>query len=189
MLCLPLDFLSGFLFGINANRVREEFRERVIRYQRECYKVLAEAFKEGRLTADPTFDELIQYDSPAVQAYKMAQAVMTLARQQILMESRLDSQDERLADHERRLEEVEAQLGDPDHFITQAQASRISQAVRAIGLVLTKRSGRNEYGAVYGELYRRYEISSYRELPASKYEDAMAWLNQWRQSLVDDVEF
>jgi hypothetical protein len=44
MLCLPLDMVNGWLFGINANRVKEELRDRLIQYQRECYRVLADAF-------------------------------------------------------------------------------------------------------------------------------------------------
>lgn len=189
MLSLPLDYISGFLFGINTNRVKAELQDRLIRYQRECYKVLADAFQEGRLTADPSFDDLLQSESPAVQAYKMAAAIMKMARQQILLESKLEIYGSQLDDHEQRLEEIEASLSQSDRFVTREQASRISQAVRNIGLLLTKLTGRNEYGAVYGELYRRYDISAYRELPASKYEDAIEWLNNWRQSLVDDVEF
>lgn len=189
MLSLPLDFISGFLFGINASRVKSELQERLIRYQRECYEVLSEAFQEGRLTADPSFEELLQSDTPAVQAYRMATAIAKMARQQIMLESRLETYGTQLEDHEQRLEEIEATLGQPDRYITREQASRLSQAVRTIGLILTKRTGKNEYGAVYGELYRRYDISAYRELPARKYEDAMQWLNEWRQSLVDDVEF
>ncbi len=38
--CLPKQYLSGFLFGINANRVREEFREPVIKWQREAHLIL-----------------------------------------------------------------------------------------------------------------------------------------------------
>ena len=58
MLCLPLDFVSGFLFGINPDRTKLEIKDKLIRYQRECYTVLAEAFQEGRLTtADPDFQQ------------------------------------------------------------------------------------------------------------------------------------
>ncbi|MCZ7666673.1 MAG: phage antirepressor N-terminal domain-containing protein [Chloroflexi bacterium] len=71
MLCLPLKYIPGWLFGINANRIKEELRDRVVRYQRECFDVLSEAFMEGRLTADPVLDELLQQDTEAVQAYKM----------------------------------------------------------------------------------------------------------------------
>jgi hypothetical protein len=44
MFCLPLNYINGFLFGINANRVKPELRDRIITYQRECYQVLAAAF-------------------------------------------------------------------------------------------------------------------------------------------------
>lgn len=188
MICLPLDYLNGWLFGISASRVKEEVRDRLIRYQRECYKVLAEAFQQGRLTADVDFDQLLkQADSNAVQAYQMAQAIVRLARNQILLETRLTH---RLDDHQRRLEEVEATLSDPDRYVTRQQASRISQAVRAIGHALTEHSGRNEYGAVYGELYRKFDISAYREIPAHQYENAMRWLNDWYQQLTNtDLPF
>lgn len=43
-ICLPKKFISGFLFGINANRVREELRESVIRWQREAHLILDAAF-------------------------------------------------------------------------------------------------------------------------------------------------
>jgi hypothetical protein len=182
MLALPLDYLSGFLFGINASRVKDEIRDRLIRYQRECYKVLDEAFKEGRLTADPSFDELLSSDSPAAMAYRIATALQVMARQQLILESRVD-------EHDKRLEELEAQLGDPERFITPDQAMQLSQAVKTVALKLSKASGRNEYGGVYGELYRKYGITSYKELPAAKYEDAMSWLNEWRGSIEGDVPF
>jgi hypothetical protein len=44
MLCLPLDRVYGFLLGINPYQAREEARDRLVRYQRECYRVLAGAF-------------------------------------------------------------------------------------------------------------------------------------------------
>lgn len=42
--CLPKQYLSGFLFGINANRVRKELRESVIKWQREAHLFLDAAF-------------------------------------------------------------------------------------------------------------------------------------------------
>jgi hypothetical protein len=50
---MPLDYLNGWLFGINATRIKEALRERVIRYQKECYQILARAFIERR-QVDPT---------------------------------------------------------------------------------------------------------------------------------------
>lgn len=189
MVALPLKFIPGFLFGITVNRVREELRERILRYQRECYDVLWEAFQDGRLTAEPEFSDLLDSDSPAAQAYKIAAAMMRMARQQLILENRLDHHTTRLDDYERRLEDVESTLGDPRRHITPDQASRISQAVKAVAMQLSKRSGRNEYGGVYGELYRRFGINSYKELPASRYDEAIDWLNDWLQTLISDSPF
>src|SRR5215475_8175533 len=33
VVCLPLDMLPGFLFGVNAARVKAELREKIIRYR------------------------------------------------------------------------------------------------------------------------------------------------------------
>lgn len=189
MLALPLDYLSGFLFGVNANRVKAEIRDRVIRYQKECYKVLATAFSEGRLTAEPSFDELLAADSPAAMAYKMATALQIMARQQLLMEARIDQQDGRFDVVDQRLEAIESRLGDPERYITPDQAMQLSQAVKTVAMKLSKASGRNEYGGVYGELYRKFGITSYKQLPAAKYEQAMSWLNEWRESIEGETPF
>lgn len=190
VMALPLDYISGWLFGINANRVKTEVRDRLIRYQRECHKVLANAFREGQLTADPTLEDLLRADSPAAQAYRMAEAIMKMARQQLLLESELEAQRGILDNHTERLESIEIQLGNPSRQISPEQATQISQAVKTIALELGKRSGRNEYGGVYGELYRRFDINSYKLLPASKFDAAMGWLNQWLQTLTqEDVAF
>ena len=195
--CLPIDYLNGWLFGINANRVKEEVRDRLILYQEKCYRALANAFREGQLTTDPDLDELLQAsESEAAQAYRMLQALVKLARNQVLMESQITEQSRRLDIHDRqmavyaeRLEEIESTLGDTAHHVTPEQAMQISQAVKAVAHELGKRSKRNEYGGVYGELYRRYGINSYKALPKSKFDDALNWLNDWLQSFISDTPF
>jgi len=48
LLCLPVEYLNGFLFKINPNKVKDEkVRERIIRYQKECYRALYEYFFDG----------------------------------------------------------------------------------------------------------------------------------------------
>lgn len=44
MLCLPLEYIYGWLFTINPKNVAPEAREAVTRYRRECYDVLYEHF-------------------------------------------------------------------------------------------------------------------------------------------------
>ena len=46
MLCLPLDYLNGWLFRLDAGRYKpgDPRRDRIIAYQRECYRVLRDRF-------------------------------------------------------------------------------------------------------------------------------------------------
>ena len=44
MVCLPFEFVFGWLFTINPGKVAPEAREAVMRYRRECYEVLYEHF-------------------------------------------------------------------------------------------------------------------------------------------------
>lgn len=190
MLCLPLDFVSGFLFGINPERTKPEIKDKLIRYQRECYKVLAEAFREGRLTADPSFDDLLQQASnDVVEAYQIAQAIMKLARNQIMLEAQLDDHTQILDDHSRRLETIEADMHQEDRYISESQATQISQAIKAIAIALGKQTGRNEFGATWGEFYRKFGIAKYRYLPISRFDEAIAWLNEFYQDLTGESPF
>ncbi len=184
---LRVDLVPLWLSGIDTGRVNDEIRPKLIRFQKEAATVLWEAFQEGRLTMNTPFDELLsQMDNEAVQAYKIAQAVMKLAQNQILMEARLIG---RIDDHEQRLEALEAQAQSPKHAVTEDQASQISQAVKTVAIALGKQTKRNEFGAVYGEMYRKFGVTSYKLLPAGKFEEAMAWLSDWYGQLTDDAPF
>lgn len=46
MLCLPLEYVFGWLFTINPSNVSNEARESVLSYQLECYRALYEYFTE-----------------------------------------------------------------------------------------------------------------------------------------------
>lgn len=45
--CLPLEYLNGWLFGIDVSRCREEIRPALIQYKREYYQVLANYWQQG----------------------------------------------------------------------------------------------------------------------------------------------
>lgn len=44
MMMLPLKMLNGWLFGIDSSRVKAEIKDAVIKYQEECFDVLANHF-------------------------------------------------------------------------------------------------------------------------------------------------
>ena len=55
------------------------------------------------------------------------------------------------------------------------QAAALAAAVRAVGRALEQR-GAGDYRGVYGQLYARFGITSYKNLRREKYEQALAWL-------------
>jgi hypothetical protein len=46
-LCLRIEYLNGWLFGIDDTRVKEGIRDKVIEYKKNCYLVLYEYFQKG----------------------------------------------------------------------------------------------------------------------------------------------
>lgn len=190
MVCLPLDYLNGWLFGINANRVKASIRERLLRYQRECYQVLAEAFMGG---APQT--AVSRAESTLLQVREMGLAIARMAEEQIEFDRRLATTEDRLdkaatvvGDLTRRMSRLEQRLA-PGEPVTEEQASQISQAVKAVAIALTRSAGSNQFGAVYGELYRKFGVTSYKQLPASRFAAALGFLTEWHQSLVGEEPF
>ena len=191
MLCLPLTYLNGWLFGINATRVKDEIRERLIRYQEECYQILADAF----LTLSPE-TAVTPTEVSLLQVREMGLAIVRMAEEQIEFERRLNTTETRLDKAavvigvvQKRLTAVEQRLP-PGDAITDEQASQISQAVKVVAFKLEEQSGRKEFGGVYGRLYEMFSITSYKLLPAAKFAGAMAFLTEWYVNLTgDDAPF
>lgn len=186
MLCLPLDYLNGFLFGINANRVKPEIRERLLRYQRECYQVLAQAFTGATPDATtPAMAALVQVREMGLALVRLAEEQMEFERRLVTTESRLERAAVVYGDLTRRVSDLEQKVA-PGRPVTEEQAGQISQAVKAVALALGKQTGRNEFGGVYGELYRQFGITGYKLLPAAQFDKAMAFLTEWYRTITGE---
>ncbi len=173
---LRVDLVPLWLTGIRTSMVKDEIRIKLERFQEEAAAVLWEAFQEGRLTIDDDFENLLQTaDREVVDAYHMAQAVVKLARQQVVLDARLKQTETQLASHTERLDQIEATLTDDERIITEAQASQLSQAVKAVAMAMPEPN----FQMVYGQLYRSYEVTSYKLLPANRFKDAMNFLTEW----------
>jgi hypothetical protein len=195
-LSLPLDLLPGWLFGIETSRVRPELAPKLTRYRAECFRVLWQAFKTQVLPAEPPATGL----SGAALALEIAEAIAGLARQQLDLEQRYTTMADymrghvrqtnaqlrehagQLADHNERLEVLELHLS-AAATISEAQAAELALVVKTVAAALEARGERNGYQRVYGELYRRYNIGAYRNLPAARYEEALTWLRGWYDEL------
>lgn len=182
MLCLPLDYLNGFLFGLNPSRAKEEVQEQIVRYQRECYRVLAAAFLRRSPSAETGL-------SPLEQVREMGLAIARMAEEQIVFEQRLGTAEQRLdkaavvvGQYGKRITSIEKRLFSAEP-ISEAQAAEISEAVKLIAQTVSKTSGQNEFARVYMELYREFGITSYKLLPVDDFAKAMAFLTDWYKRL------
>ncbi|WP_315274114.1 phage antirepressor N-terminal domain-containing protein, partial [Haemophilus paraphrohaemolyticus] len=48
MICLPIEYLNGWLFGIDVNRCKPEIRKTLIKYKKECYQALHDYWFKGK---------------------------------------------------------------------------------------------------------------------------------------------
>ena len=188
MLCLPLEYLNGFLFGINADRVKSELKEQVIRYQRECYKVLADAFIDS-----PVPDDWMQSNPEAIAALQQirenALAVANLAEEQIRMMRRLDKAAIVIGQYGKRITALEQKLA-PREAITDEQAADISAKVMAIAMEMTELDpSKNHYQSIFRELHRRFRVTSYKNVRQGQYQAVLDFLDTWADAAWrDEVE-
>jgi hypothetical protein len=203
MQCLRLDLLPLWLSGIQASRVKEELREKLIRYQREAAFVLWEAFKPQILTeetamastsSDAAIQELQQIAEMGRAITQMAQQQIDLQRQQQALTQRIDRAGQvvrgmqiDIADIQVRLGTVEDKLH-PHAYVTEEQAAHVSTVVKALAEMLTRQKGKNQYQGVFAELHRRFGVASYKHIRQEMYADVLAFLDDWYEAAKEGRE-
>jgi hypothetical protein len=194
LLCLPLEFLPGWLFGISVARVRPELQDKITRYRRECFRVLWRAFQADALSALRASEASAR--TPAGEPTALAQihalglAVVQMAEQQMMAEQRLTAHDGRLDRAasvikavQSRLDALEDRLA-PDAFISEAQAAELTMLVRAVAQALTAQDpAKNQYQGVFAELYRRFQVTSYKLVRQEQFPDVVAFLQHWQATI------
>lgn len=58
MLCLPIEYLNGWLFGVDTKRVKPEIKPALLMYKKECYKVLHDYWHTGQAVHPSVNEEL-----------------------------------------------------------------------------------------------------------------------------------
>ena len=201
-LSLPLKLLPGWLFGIDPSRVKPELKEKIIRYRRECYRVLSQVF-QAETAAVTELDEVDLFSqdiSPnppnpvLVQIREQALAMARFAEQQIQAEQRLNAHDqmfEQVKDafrHIRQRMDAVERVVRPGDIISDTQAAEISIKVRGLAEYLTSKlgpidsAGKVHYQSIFGELQRRFGVTSYKLIPQRDYTEVLAFLNDWRKA-------
>lgn len=83
MVCLPIEYVFGWLFTINPKNVKEEARPAVKKYRMECYKALYEYFAEPHLFLEhkqERIKEKMKVYEESISSYKNAKKTMNMAK-------------------------------------------------------------------------------------------------------------
>jgi hypothetical protein len=71
----------------------------------------------------------------------------------------------------------------PAASVTDAQATEVSNQVKALGELLSDKEGRkNHYQGIFAELYRRFGVSSYKLIRQEQYTAVLDFLEGWRRA-------
>ena len=191
MMCLPLDLLPGWLFGITASRVRPELQAKLMRYRADAFRVLWRAFQAETFgSVSPSDTPLATTSGSLAHIRELGLAIVHMAEQQMALEVRVGEHDGRLdraaiviKEIERRLTRVEERTAE-DAAISDAQAAEIANRVRAIAKALAEHDkSKNHYQGVFGELYRRFRVSTYKNIRQEQYSAVLAFLEEWEGSV------
>ncbi|MDP9310143.1 MAG: ORF6C domain-containing protein [Chloroflexota bacterium] len=196
--CLRLDLLPLWLSGLQARRVKAELQPKLVQYQREAATVLWQAFKPQLLITEAplarsenqAIQQLQQIAEMGYAIARMAEQQIELQRQQTALTNRVDVAARVIRDMQGQLGNVEVRLGvledqiHPAAYITEAQATEVSNQVKALAELLTGTDrAKNHYQGIFAELYRRFGVASYKLIRQEQYAAVLAFLADWRTSV------
>lgn len=69
--CIPVRKLTAFLYSINANRVREDLRPKLIQYQEECDEVLWQYWSTGQASRESVRNTVYTLDDKMAAAQRI----------------------------------------------------------------------------------------------------------------------
>ena len=189
--CLRLDLLPLWLSGVHINRVKPELQPKLEHYQHEAATVLWQAFRPQIIVDTPatvpaesqTIGQLQHIVEMGYAIARMAEQQIALERQQQTLAGRLDTAAMVIRDVQIRLNLLEDTLH-PAAYLTDAQATEVSNQVKALAELLTGAQGpKNHYQGIFAELYRRFGVSSYKLMRQEQYPSVLQFLADWRASV------
>jgi hypothetical protein len=156
MVCLQLEYLPGWLFGVTTGKLLPQLVEKLEHYREECFQVLWRAYQaeikptEGATPAAAAMTDTATLSLIGIR--DMGLAIAAMAEQQLALQeetgginARLDRAAVVVNDLQRRVSVVETRVT-PAEAISDEQAAEIATEVKALAELLTTRGdGRNHY--------------------------------------------
>lgn len=182
--CLRASLIALWLAGIPSKRLKPDKQARIEYFQLQAGDVLNRFFGPGPETVAPGSAPAIVPAGSPEPAYAEGLAIARLAWEEALKaQAKADEAAAKAAAVEavqevalQRLDRLEARLL-PREVITEEQATYITDLVKQAAIGLSQKAGGgNFFGTVYGQLYRLFNVTSYKQLTQAQYPKAVAWL-------------
>lgn len=158
--CLPQDQLLGWLYTINANKIKVESRPLLLAYQKETTRAISDYWTKGAAVR-PSAAAPVQEADSMLAMFEMSLNAMKEQRAQ-------------LGQLALKTDAIEQKLNTLP--INGHQKRQVHKAVRQLALLLGGKP--HHYQKAWRELYDRFEIVAYGDLPASRFEEAMQFLSK-----------
>ena len=150
-LCLPLEYLPGWLFGINAGRVKPDLQEGVIRYQRECFRILWQAFQSRAVTID---------------------VIPQLVTDQAETRGRVDTIEQDVKAIDQSVKEMKVILSEIRGLSTEHRATAKEMVDQ-----LHKISG-TQHRYIWSDLNKTFRVASYTDIPDEQWAEVQKYLQK-----------
>lgn len=192
---LRLGLVALYLSRIQPRRARPELREKLERYQEQAADVLYAAFLGEFGIIEPGRTQSEHGLTTAEQNYQQAQLLANVARQQLDIEREVGNLQEQVSGqqeiinlYDERIALLELRLGTDDR-ITEEQATQIKEAVKGIGVLKAETAHNTRLAgptiqAVWGMLYREFGVTVYRNLPRSRFQEVMDFLEKTKKTML-----
>jgi len=187
--CLNLRAIPYWLGTIDAARIKEEHRKKVILYKREFAEASWFVFRSD-IVPPEVLAEMDSYATPQEQEYG---AIMDEARQLRkridLLSGKVDKELERMdagiQDLDGRLGTLEATLVDRV-IINSAQAKQLSDMIGMVALSMHERNSKKAKSLCFAEVHNdfkaTFDVHIYSVLPADQVDEAIGYLaNRWQR--------
>ena len=150
-LCLPLEYLPGWLFGINASRVKPDLQEGVIRYQRECFRILWQAFQSRAVTTD---------------------VIPQLVTDQAETRVRVDTIEQDVKAIDQSVKEMKVILSEIRGLSNEHRATAKEMVDQL------HKFSRTQHRYIWSDLNKTFRVASYTDIPDEKWAEVQKWLQQ-----------
>lgn len=176
--CLRSDLIPYWLAVVSTRRMKPEKKARIDFYQNQVHDVLNRLF--GAATPSARVEGSLVEQHPEM-AEGLAIARMALDQAQLAAQKSEETSEEvkaLKAVYEARIAALEAKLM-PRAQISEEQAEQIADLVKQAAIALSRKmGGGNFFGTIYGQLYRTFQVTSYKLLTQAQYPKAVAWLEK-----------